>query len=102
MTIDWFSPWSAEALLSVGIRTLEGLNLAEASSAGAPTAAISAPGAAGVAGGGGTAGQQGVLGVAAGGTASGSFVMRVAQMCVDVHTSAELASEQLYHEQQRR
>lgn len=79
MTIDWFSPWPSEALLGVGIRVLEGLNLAPGPSL--------AP-----AGGAGACADVGAEGI----------VARVARVCVDIHKGVEAASERLYQEQQRR
>lgn len=78
MTIDWFSPWPAEALLGVGVRVLEGLDLGPG--AASPEGAAAAP-------------------------AIGSvqnIVARVARMCVDIQKGVEAAADRLLQEQQIR
>jgi hypothetical protein len=97
MTIDWFSPWPADALLGVGIRVLEGFGLANsthtsATAATASTASSLTGAAAGAAAAGATASTSGFEGM----------VTRVARICVGMHKGVEAASEQLFQEQKRR
>jgi hypothetical protein len=113
MTIDWFSPWPAEALLGVGVRILEGLSLvlgpATAASGALPAsgsqngAKTFGNGANSVCGsllqhGSGAAGPAG----AAAASAVDSMVVRVARMCVEVHKGVEAEAERLYQQLQRR
>jgi dynein heavy chain len=85
MTIDWFSPWPAEALLGVGVRVLEGLDLGPGAGASSESGAAAAAGAMAVAG-----------------SVQQSVVTRVARMCVDIHKGVEAAADRLHQEQQRR
>lgn len=79
MTIDWFSPWPAEALLGVGVRVLEGLDLGP-----------------------GVASPEGAAAVDSAAGSVQSVVARVARMCVDIHKGVEAAADRLHQEQQRR
>lgn len=74
MTIDWFSPWPPEALLAVGVKAVEGLNLAASTETHQDSTSKE----------------------------SLAKALRVARMCVSMHKDMEAASEQLFQEQQRR
>jgi hypothetical protein len=116
-TIIWFSPWPSEALLGVGVRFLEQLSLSPgamqlATAAGAaastPRSTSSRPvtplkstavplDSQQVQA---TAGTSDAADAATG--QQQSLVQRIAQLCVEVHKSVEVAAERLYQEVKRR
>lgn len=88
-TIDWFSPWPAEALLGVGMKFLEQLSLEQQPMSAAPAGtAASSP-------------TKAVDGAAAE-VVGRSVIQRVAELCVEVHKSVEAAAERFYQELKRR
>lgn len=91
-TIDWFSPWPAQALLDVATRYLEQLSLEPQPGPGTTPARPTQ----------GEATSAGEAGQPTGATTARSMVQRVAELCVEVHKSVEAATERYYQELRRR